>query len=143
MGIIRDLFSDFEEITMTVHNTDIMQIKEAIINALVRGGFSSLIKKEYSIKANYRKLTICGDIEFNIEVGDETSVIKYVVSARTDNVYAKFNPPIPVIQERFVSNFHIEERKNIKIGNFNFCPFCGESLIENARFCTKCGSKIL
>ena len=34
------------------------------------------------------------------------------VSARTDNIYAKFNPPIPVIQERFVSNFHLEERKN-------------------------------
>lgn len=143
MGLFRDLFSDFEEITMTINNTDIVKIREAVINALIRGGFTSLIKGEYSVKANYHKMTVYGDIEIKIEVGEDTSVIKYLISGRTDNIYAKFNSPISVIQEKFINNFHLEEQRIISGGNFNFCPFCGESLIENARFCTKCGSKIL
>lgn len=143
MGLFRDLFSDFEEITMTINNSDIVKIREAVINALIRGGFTSLVKGEYSVKANYHKMTIYGDIDIKIEVGEEVSVLKYIISGRTDNIYAKFNSPISIIQEKFVNNFQIEEHKKNIGGNYNFCPFCGESLIENARFCIKCGSKIL
>lgn len=135
-------FSDCEEMTMTVHNTDVVKIREAITSALVRGGFTSVTRGGNSIKAKYQTFTIYGNIEIQVEIGEYTSLIKYVISARKDNIYAKFTPPIPVINEHFINNFQIEEERKIITGNFNFCPFCGNALVEGAKFCSKCGSKI-
>lgn len=135
-------FSDSEEMTMTIYNTDIVKIKEALTKALVCGGFTSITRGDNYVKANYRTLTICGDIAITIEIGNNTSLIKYRISARKDNIYAKFTPPIPVIQEHFLNNFQIEDCRKVSEGNFNFCPFCGCPLVEGAKFCSKCGSKI-
>jgi len=136
------LFSDCEEMAMTVHNTDVAKIREAITSALVRGGFTSITRGENSIKAKYQTFTIYGNIDVQVEIGEDTSLIKYVISARKDNIYAKFTPPIPVINDRFISNFQIEEERKIINRSFNFCPFCGNALVEGAKFCSKCGSKI-
>jgi len=79
---------------------------EECLLAIERGGFSNIQddKASMSIKADYHKFTVWGNIEITLSQSDNDTTVNAIASAKSDNIYAMAQDPSEKILLAFKNN---------------------------------------
>lgn len=87
-------------------NGTLEDLKSKVEIALTKGEFTSInINNALNqITANYKKLTVWGEISITLIENNKRVKINVVSTANTDNVFALFNSPNKVILDNFKNN---------------------------------------
>ncbi|MHA8056795.1 hypothetical protein VR611_12655 [Aquirufa nivalisilvae] len=80
--------------------------KLKVLNALKKGNFTSINTNHvlHQISANYKKMTVWGEISITLFQHNEKVKISVVSTANSDNIFALFNSPNRVILNKFKNN---------------------------------------
>ena len=86
---------------------NIEEIKQRVENALNEGSFTSIKTNGLlnQITANYKKLSVWGEIKITLSENSEKTKIDVVSTANSDNVFALFSSPNDKILNAFKDNF--------------------------------------
>ena len=81
-------------------------LKLKVENALKNGEFTSINTNNVlnQIRANYKKLTVWGEISVTLIENNDKVKIVAVSTANSDNIFALFNSPNKVILDNFKNN---------------------------------------
>ena len=87
-------------------NGTLEDLKAKVENALKKGEFTSINTNSVlnQITANYKKLTVWGEISITLTENGEKVKINAVSTANSDNIFALFNSPNKVILDNFKNN---------------------------------------
>ena len=87
-------------------NGTLEDLKLKVENALKKGEFTSINTNNFlnQITANYKKLTVWGEISITLTENNGKVKIVAVSTANSDNVFALFNSPNKVILDNFKNN---------------------------------------
>jgi len=87
-------------------NGTVEDLKLKVENALKKGKFTSINVNNTlnQITANYKKLTVWGEISITLMENAEKVKINAVSTANSDNIFALFNSPNKVILDNFKNN---------------------------------------
>ena len=86
----------------------IEELKPKVINALEKGEFTSIMDNNTlnQITANYKKLTVWGEISITLSENNDKIKINAVSTANSDNIFALFNSPNKIILDNFKNNLY-------------------------------------
>ena len=84
----------------------IEELKSKVINALEKGEFTSIKNNNTlnQITANYKKLTVWGEISITLSEDNDKIKINTVSTANSDNIFALFSSPNKIILDNFKNN---------------------------------------
>lgn len=87
-------------------NGTLEDLKLKVENALKKGEFTSINTNNFlnQITANYKKLTVWGEISITLTENNGKVKIVAVSTANSDNVFALFSSPNKVILDNFKNN---------------------------------------
>lgn len=87
-------------------NGTLEDLKSKVEIALTKGEFTSInINNALNqITANYKKLTVWGEISITLIENNKRVKINVISTANTDNIFALFNSPNKVILDNFKNN---------------------------------------
>ena len=87
-------------------NGTIEDLKSKVENALEKGEFTSIKTNNIlnQINANYKKLTVWGEISITLTENNGKVKINAISTANADNVFALFSSPNKVILDNFKNN---------------------------------------
>lgn len=80
--------------------------KPKVVSSLEKGEFTSIKKNDTlnQITANYKKLTVWGDISITLSGDHDKVKINAISTANSDNIFALFNSPNKIILDNFKNN---------------------------------------
>ena len=80
--------------------------KSKVMNSLEKGEFTSIKNNDTlnQITANYKKLTVWGEITITLLENSDKIKISAVSTANSDNIFALFNSPNKIILDNFKNN---------------------------------------
>jgi hypothetical protein len=89
-----------------VINGSIDNVRLIVLQALQAGGFSSIEDNKVvnQISANYKKMTVWGNIKITLEENESRVKVNAVSTANVDNIYALLSSPTQKILNIFKEN---------------------------------------